>query len=49
MTPSQPSETPSDLKQSFSDLLADLQRENLRLQRIVSELLFKNQQLRSDS
>jgi hypothetical protein len=43
------SETRTKIEVSLSDLIADLQRENIRLQRLVSELLLKNQQLRSDS
>jgi hypothetical protein len=34
---------------TLNDLVTDLQRENLRLQRLVSELLLKNEQLRSPS
>ena len=34
---------------TFSDLLTELQLENIRLQRLVSELLLKNQQLRNCS
>ncbi len=49
MTPLQPPQEPSDLKVAIVDFILELQRENLRLQRLVSELLLKNQQLRSDS
>jgi len=38
-----------DAKLALSDLVIDLQRENMRLKRLVSELLLRNQQLRSDS
>jgi hypothetical protein len=49
MTPTPPSRPSTDIKVALSDLLVELQRENTRLQRLVSELLLKNQILRSDS
>ena len=38
-----------EAKLALSDLVIELQHENMRLKRPVSELLLRNQQLRSDS
>ncbi len=42
------SSTPEQFDASLGELVAELQRENMHLQRLVSELLLKNQQLRSE-
>ncbi len=45
-------ETPgpfAEIKTTLTEFVLDLQRENLRLQSLVAELLVKNQQLRSNS
>ena len=39
----------ADPKLSLVDKVIDLQQENLRLQRLVGELLLKNERLRSES
>jgi hypothetical protein len=39
---------PGEAKFALSDLLHELQHENLRLKRLVAELLLRNQQLRND-
>jgi hypothetical protein len=44
-----PPQQPLEMKLTLTDLLKELQRENMRLQRLVSELLTKNQLLRKDS
>jgi hypothetical protein len=49
MTPTPPFRPSTDIKVVLTELLVELQRENTRLQRLVSELLLKNQILRSDS
>jgi hypothetical protein len=38
---------PGDMGLAFSDLVDELQHENLRLKRLVAELLLRNQQLRT--
>jgi hypothetical protein len=42
-------EAPRKIEILLNDLITELQRENMRLQRLISELLLKNQQLRIDS
>jgi hypothetical protein len=44
-----PTQQPLEMKFTLTELLKELQRENMRLQRLVSELLTKNQLLRKDS
>ena len=39
---------PGDMSLGLSDLVQELQHENLRLKRLVAELLLRNQQLRTD-
>jgi hypothetical protein len=43
----QPKPLPHGTPESVSTLLQELQRENIRLQLLVSELLLRNQQLRT--
>ncbi|WP_263381827.1 hypothetical protein [Granulicella arctica] len=47
LTPSHESSPESSM--TLATLLQELQRENARLQRLVLELLYKNQQLRSEA
>jgi hypothetical protein len=42
-------EVPSSIRRGLEDRVMELEVENSRLQRLVAELLLKNQQLRDDN